>query len=216
MKKNNNFVYGIIGKTTNNKGVFEKKNLKSLFPNVNNKRIVFMIQVHSDNIEIVDLRNEYSDTDALITDQKGIILAGTFADCCPIYFYVNHTNIVALAHSGWRGSRLNIATKVIDKIVEIYNVKYKSINVEIGPCIDYKNYEVQKDFLPNFDKKYFVFKDGTIYFDLKAYNYDIISDVIPKENICVDSRCTFEDLNLHSYRRERKKSGRNIAYIFSE
>ncbi len=216
MKKNNHFSYGILGKTQNNEGLFRKNMLKSLFSSVSDKRIAFMMQVHSDHIEIVDERDEYDNTDALITDRKDVILTGTFADCAPIYFYVNNTSIMALAHSGWRGSKRNISLKVIHKIMELYDVKSDDIYVEIGPCIDYKNYEVQEDFLCHFDRKYFIFDNDKIYFDLKAYNYDIISGVIPNDNICVDSRCTFEDLNLHSYRRDREKSGRNIAYIYSK
>ncbi len=216
MKKNNNVYYGFIGKEKDNIDVFRKKKLGNIFSNFLDKKIVFMKQIHSDNIEIVDQRDEYDRTDAMITTRKNVVLTGTFADCAPIYFYVKNKDIVALAHSGWRGSKLGIAIKVIDKLISKFDLKAEDIFVIIGPCISLDNYEVKKDFLVNFDSRYFVYIKDKIYFDLKRYNYDIISSVIPKENISIDSRCTFEDESLHSYRRDKQTSGRNIAFIYTE
>ncbi len=207
---------GFIGKTESNTGVFKIANLKEVFKDYRGYRVVFMKQVHSDNIETVDSSDTYDKTDALITDEKKVILTGTFADCAPIYFYVKNTDIIALAHSGWRGSKLKIATKVIGRIIKDYNVDPKDIYVIIGPCISKESYEVQEDFLANFDSKFFVHSQNKIYFDLKRYNYDIISSVIPEKNITIDSRCTFKDTTLHSYRREKEKSGRNIAFIYND
>ncbi len=215
MKENNNVRYGFIGKTSHNADVFKKDLLKKLFEHTPYDRLLFMMQIHSNNVEVVDVRNEYADTDALIANAKNVVLTGTFADCAPIYFYVKNTNIVALAHSGWKGTKLEISKRVLDILLHQFHVDKNDIYVEIGPCISVESYEVKEDFLPNFNAKYFIKKDEKIYFDLKQYNYDIIKSVVPESNITIDPRCTYKELNLHSYRREKEKSGRNIAFIYS-
>ncbi len=213
--KKNKVRFGFVGKEMGNEGVFNKKNLKKISSYYLNKRIVFMEQVHSNNVEIINKMDVYNSTDAMITNSRDVVLTGTFADCMPIYFYVKNTNIIALAHSGWRGSKLNISLKVIDIIKSKYSVKVDDILVEIGPCIKWQNYEVQEEFIKNFELKYFYNVNNKIYFDLKKYNYDIIKSVIPTSNIKIDSRCTYDDKKLHSYRRDKQKSGRNIAFIYN-
>ena len=48
---------------------------------------IYPQQTHSDNIEIVDNRTEYPDTDGLIITKKNIPIALRFADCTPLIFY---------------------------------------------------------------------------------------------------------------------------------
>ena len=46
---------------------------------------------------------------------------------------------------------------------------------------------------------------------------DLECELVPRDNILIDESCTYEDLKLHSYRRDLDKSGRMslVAYMRS-
>ena len=47
--------------------------------------------------------------DALITKQRGVALALTFADCTPLLLYDPVEQAIGLAHAGWRGTARGVA-----------------------------------------------------------------------------------------------------------
>ena len=44
----------------------------------------------------------FPDTDALITDEKNVILTSLHADCIPVWLYDPTQHAAGLAHAGWR------------------------------------------------------------------------------------------------------------------
>ncbi len=178
----------------------------------------FMSQIHSDKVSLVSKDNSFKlleATDGILTKDSHFLLIGTFADCIPIYFYDANQKYVGLCHSGWKGSKLNIVSRMIDKIVE-EGFNLKDLRVHMGPSISWENYEVKEDFLENFQNSYFIFKDDKIFFDNRKLCYNQLIEYIDSSQITFDNRCTFSDLNLHSYRRDGLLSGRNIATICIE
>ncbi len=51
--------------------------------------------------------------DAIVTNKNDLALTVTVADCFPVYFFDPTKNIIALAHSGWRGTVFKSAQKTI-------------------------------------------------------------------------------------------------------
>lgn len=108
-------------------------------------------QVHEDVVRTVGEKdkgngitreNEYESADALITDEKGVAIATSFADCTPVFFLDPVKRVIALAHSGWRGTVKRISVRVVEKMISDYGTNPKDIIAAIGPSIQQECFEV--------------------------------------------------------------------------
>lgn len=76
--------------------------------------------------------------DAIITRQRGVALAFSFADCVPLLFYDPVRQAIALAHAGWRGTARGIALATVEAMQEQFGCQpqdiYAAICPSIGPC----------------------------------------------------------------------------------
>jgi polyphenol oxidase len=83
--------------------------------------------------------------DALITQEQGITLALSFADCVPIVFYDPTQHVISMAHGGWRGSARGIVMATIEAMHAQFNCQPQDLYVGIGPAIGECCYEVSED-----------------------------------------------------------------------
>jgi len=170
---------------------------------------------HSDKVEIVPKNHKhyYNGVDALVTAEKGVFLSVTTADCFPVLMYEPSSEIVALAHAGWRGVVGGIIPNTL-KVMEKMGADLQNIEVEIGPGISQKNFEFGFDEMLSefgrYNQDKYIAKDSTldkVRIDLEK----IISDQIGNCGACSDKinvsdTCTFEDKNLFSARRHSGNS----------
>lgn len=168
-------------------------------------------QTHSDNIEFVDNRLEYPNTDGLIITKKKIPIALRFADCTPLIFYDTKQKIGAISHAGWRGTAQRIGVKTILKMES----NPKDIIAIIGPAIGICCYEVSDDVR---DKLLETVKDKSDLtnghnVDLKQINARQLQELgVTQIDIC--PYCTSCDNNLfYSYRKESGTSNRHYAFL---
>ena len=70
-------------------------------------------QVHGDQILRVSAPGLVEGFDALVTDQPGVLLAVSVADCTPILVFDPKNKAVAAIHAGWRGTAAGIVTKTL-------------------------------------------------------------------------------------------------------
>ena len=83
--------------------------------------------------------------DALITQQRGVAIALSFADCTPIALYDPIEQVIGIAHGGWRGTARGIAMATIDAMVEQFGSQPRNIYAGIGPAIGPCCYEVSQN-----------------------------------------------------------------------
>jgi YfiH family protein len=180
----------------------------------NNKlELITQKKIHSDSINIVEAFNNNLVGDSLITTIKNKILTVSIADCAAVLIYDIKNKIIAAIHSGWRGSKLKIVSKTIQKLIELYNSRIENLLVYISPLASVKNYEVGEEFLDIFPD--FCIKNGSkYYFDNKSA---ILSELknfnIKNKQIEASELCTIENTFLHSFRRDGINSGRMAAFI---
>ncbi len=93
-----------------------------------------------------------ADTDALITDHKGILLTAYFADCVPIYLFDPHHPAVGIAHAGWRGTAQNIVGETVRAMEREYGSKADQLLAAIGPSIGGCCYEVDRTVIGRIDE----------------------------------------------------------------
>ena len=228
--RKNGFSKGIYkglncGKGSKDKKESVKKNLDYIAKkmNVEKDKLILMHQTHSNKVVEIK-KNNYKKkviADAMITKMKGFALGVITADCVPIILYDTKNEIIGCIHAGWKGAFSDIIKNTVSKIKKISSGN--KIYACIGPCIDKKNYEVDKNFYKMFLAKS---RNNKIYFsnkknEKKLFNLrKFVTDKLLKANIKVDQvdRDTFaEKSNFFSYRRscklKQKDYGRCISSI---
>lgn len=118
------------------------------------EKMVTAQQTHTTNIRIITLEDcgkgvvyplDYADIDGLITNEKGIALVTSYADCVPLYFVDPVHEVIGLAHSGWRGTIQRMGARMIEKMSQEYGTKPEDLYAAIGPSICQACYEVSED-----------------------------------------------------------------------
>lgn len=183
--------------------------------NIFEQNVISPKQTHSDNIEIVDNRLEYPDTDGLIITQKNTPIALRFADCTPLIFYDTKHKIGAVSHAGWRGTAQKIGVKTIKKMELNFDSKPKDIIALIGPSIGLCCYEVSDDvrekLLTTVKNSTGLIQDKNV--DLKQINARQLEEIgVSKIDICPYCTSCNNDL-FYSYRKENGTDKRHYAII---
>ena len=173
-------------------------------------------QVHGDKIVILNQKTANVDCDAIIYNGNlDLIGAINVADCIPVCIYDPNNNYIALVHSGWKGTLKKIVSKTIRKMVGL-GANKGSLGVFIGPSIRGCCYEVEHSFALKFYPSCIIQEDNHFYVDLTSQLLkDLYYESIIEKNIFIDSSCTFENVNLHSFRRDKQQAGRMslVAYV---
>ncbi|HEY3133585.1 MAG TPA: polyphenol oxidase family protein [Gemmatimonadaceae bacterium] len=119
-----------------------QKELSSAAP-----RLASIRQVHGDRVLVHTGGWEgwlrAGEADGHIASERGIALAVGVADCVPV-FIAHPSGIVALLHSGWRGTAARITPKAID-LFERYEYPASDLAVHLGPAICGRCYEVSAE-----------------------------------------------------------------------
>lgn len=82
--------------------------------------------------------------DAIITNETGVGLALSFADCTPLLFYDPVKHVIGIAHGGWRGTARGIALATVDAMCMRFGCQSRDIHVGIAPAIGPCCYEVSQ------------------------------------------------------------------------
>lgn len=194
-------------------------------------------QTHSVNVRHVGREDrgkgifrerDYTDVDALMTDEEGVILSAFSADCVPILFYDKGHRAIASCHSGWRGTHGRILARVIEAMQREFFSKPEEIYIAIGPSICKNCYEVSEDVGEAFLDAFPALREETknaypiervseekFHIDLWELNRWIaLENSIPAENISVSGYCTMERPDLFfSHRYSQGKRGVQGAFI---
>jgi polyphenol oxidase len=183
---------------------------------INNSKIAFTKQIHSDVVRMVTKPGVYESCDALITREVELFLVITVADCLPIFLYDSVTQSIGAVHAGWRGSNSKILEKTLTAMNKQFGTQCKNIVAYLGPAASVCCYAVGEDVAERFDKKYVKsINEKHSLLDLKQVNKDILLKAgVSEKNIEVSEYCTICNSDLfHSYRRDKTKSGRMMAVI---
>lgn len=137
-----------------------------------------------------DLKNgAYEDktalkVDGLITNEQGVYLFLTIADCLPIAVYDPKNKAIGLIHAGLRGLDMAIIEKAVSKMKGQFNTNSNDLIVQIGPSIGHCHY--RKDLW-------------------KQAENQLINLGIIKENINNPKICTYESKDYFSHRKAEDK-----------
>ncbi len=145
--------------------------------------------------------NEFQSADALVTNEKGIPLCTFYADCIPIYLLDTKKEVLALVHSGWRGTVNNISGKTVKFMEDNYCSNPENIIAAIGPSVRQENFEVGFEVSDEFvNAGYQEFIDNTKqkpHIDLQGVvKHQLIGAGIKETSITDSGLCTVKNSDI--------------------
>uniref|UniRef100_UPI00404808BA peptidoglycan editing factor PgeF n=1 Tax=Aliarcobacter sp. TaxID=2321116 RepID=UPI00404808BA len=179
-----------------------------------NKDLVYMNQVHGNNVVIVDINSPklIDNCDGLITKEKNLPLMVMVADCIPILFFDEIQGVIAVAHAGRNSTFLKIAQITANKMMNELGCHPNNIKVIMGPSIHTCCYEVSDELVQivktSFGEKFCKGKN----IDLHGINVMLLEEVGIR-NIRISEVCTkCSDEPFFSYRKDNQ-TGRFAGII---
>jgi YfiH family protein len=182
-------------------------------------RVVWMNQVHSDHIEVVDGPRDtaFDDTDGLVTRTPRLALAVVSADCVPVLLSDARAGVVAAVHAGRVGARDGVVARAVEAMLSM-GAHEPDISVLLGPAVSGGNYEVPAAMADEVEAALpgsrTTTSTGTPGLDLRA-GIACQLKALGVNAIDVDPRCTVEDVNLFSHRRGAP-TGRLASVVWME
>ena len=190
-----------------------RKNL-ALKLGYNYEDLVYMNQIHSANIIVVDENSPklVDNCDSIITRSKNLPLMVMVADCIPILMFDDKQEIIAAIHAGRNSTFLEISKKTAEVFIEKFSSNPEDIRVILGASIQkccYEGSDELSKIVENSFGKEFVENN---YIDLQGINKKQLNDLGIK-NIEISNICTkCGDKSYFSYRKD-KKTGRFAGII---
>jgi YfiH family protein len=183
------------------------------------ERLVWMEQVHGRTVATVDgpRAEPLEATDAVVTKQAGLGLVVLTADCVPVLLGDEEAGVIGAVHAGRVGARVGVVVEAL-KAMMAQGAELERIEVLLGPAVCGECYEVPADMqrdvekhLPGSASKS---RKGTPALDLRAGLWNQLGSA-GVGKIGVDPRCTFEERDLFSHRREAP-TGRLASVVWIE
>jgi polyphenol oxidase len=183
------------------------------------ERLVSVRQVHGSVVLAADEVDASSEADALWSgrmraDPRAVVGVLT-ADCVPILLCDREANVVAAAHSGWKGTVANIAARTVERLLAAGAIA-EQLLAAIGPCIEVAAFEVGEEVAKQFDARFVDRERGPKpHVDLVACVRAQLEDAgIPANQIERVGGCTHADPELYfSYRRDGAGIGQQLSLI---
>lgn len=204
--------------------------IQTLDTDLKPKNLVFTEQIHQDhliNFESTDYKKTVKDgydiyiiksTDGVFTTQTETLLMTFYADCTPIFFYDPILKVIGMVHSGWKGTKLKIASQGILFMTKTYGSKISDLKVVIGPAASACCYEVDQLVYEQFLDYPHCFKqsrEGHYLMDMKRIIHDdLIQTGLLDSQIEVSEECTICKSEAYfSHRRDQGNTGRMAAFM---
>ncbi len=173
--------------------------------------IVLAHQVHGTDVRWYESRPDgwliLDGLDGHATNEPGVLLTVTVADCIPVYLAVPNKGAIALVHAGWRGT----ADGILEQCVELLKwrgvAKASDIVMHCGVGICGGCYEVGSEVAVRFGLT------GSVQLDLRAVLSRHARD-LGIEEITTSPWCSAEGRDrFFSHRASKGRDGRMVAYL---
>ncbi|CAH2032273.1 peptidoglycan editing factor PgeF [Trichlorobacter ammonificans] len=192
-------------------------------------RLVTVRQNHGNDILVIDAPNDdlahflEIEADAIITNQPGIMIGVTVADCVPVLLLDPVKRVIGAVHAGWQGTAAQIALQAVQGMVRLFDSRPADIRAAIGPCIGPCCYEVDQPVREGFaandvspwDAVAESRAPGKWQLDMALANrMQLEAAGVAGTSIKTASQCVCCHKELYfSYRRDAGETGRQMGFI---
>ncbi|MGK2875052.1 MAG: peptidoglycan editing factor PgeF [Nocardioides sp.] len=173
-----------------------------------------LYQVHSSRVVVLErgAGPGRPEADGIVTARAGTPLLVRAADCVPVLFADPERGVVGAAHAGRRGVQADVVTRVVDTMAEL---GASGVHAWIGPHICGRCYEVpalmREEVAAAVPATWAETSWGTPSLDLGA---GIAAQLgAAGVQVHLQARCTLEDDDFFSYRRDAGRSGRHAGIV---
>jgi YfiH family protein len=163
------------------------------------------------------------EADALVSTAVGAILTIRTADCVPILLVAPEARAVAAVHAGWKGVLDGIIQNALATLERDAGARPAEVRAALGPAIGGCCYEFGAEHLPRFITTFGssiarAWRPGTakrVQLDVRYLARIALEAAgVSSGAISVIGPCTAEHhAELHSYRRDGARAGRQLSYI---
>lgn len=194
----------------------------------NSSSLLVFTDMYSNKTVIVDKpwkENDLVHADAIVTKNKNVVLGALSADCPVILFADENSQVIGIAHAGWRSAKAGIIESCIEKML-IIGARTENIVASINPCIAQISYEVGLEFYELFindnanNLEYFKssIKPDHFMFDIRKYTYNKLKN-IGLSHISYINVDTYQDEKhffscRRSYHKKENGYGCNLSFIY--
>ena len=181
--------------------------------------VVWMNQVHGDRVAVVDgpVNGVVDKTDALVTTTPRLALAVVTADCVPVLIGDARAGVIAAVHAGRVGAQKGVVARTVEAMLSA-GAHTDDISALLGPAVSGRNYEVPEEMADEIEASLpgsrTTTSQGTPGLDLRAGIARQLT-ALGITAIDVDPRCTVDDHNLFSHRRDAP-TGRLASLVWME
>ena len=179
------------------------------------KYLIVPKQTHSTNVEFILSPGSIDNCDGVFSKGYHNVCSIQVADCMPIFFSNSFDNIFGILHVGWRG----LVNGIINNTASLLRDKefnLKEFEIVIGPSILACCFEIRKDIIKHFDRRFVIQKSRHNYrVNLQKYAlHDLVHKGFDGERIFLIEECTYcEKEKYYSYRRDGKLAKRMFGLI---
>lgn len=185
-------------------------------------------QVHGSEILVIDQPNpevshfQRVDSDAIIINQRNILVGILVADCFPVILYDRKHHAAGVIHLGWRGTACGLLGRTVAAMQEIFGCQPGDLCAAVGAGIAAHSYEVDR---PVRD----AFRQGTDQWgriakevSLGRWQLDLQASIllqldgagIDRKAVDVVTECTCcHKETFFSYRRDKGRTGRQMGFV---
>jgi YfiH family protein len=184
-------------------------------------------QVHGTEILVIDESNpEVSHfqrvaSDAIITNQRNILIGILVADCFPVILYDQKKHVAAVVHLGWRGTSAGLLGRTVKAMQEIFGCLTADLFAAIGPGIAAHNYEVDRPVRDAFRQGVGQWQRISREVTLGHWQLDLQKSILlqldeagirrPAVDMVADCTCCHKE-TFFSYRRDKGRTGRQMGF----
>ena len=195
------------------------------------ERLMRVKQVHGNNVRLLarghvlqgasDVR---PDGDAIASNEAGLVLAVTVADCVPILIVDPVRGAAAAVHAGWRGTCARVAAATVETMSQRFDSEPADLIAAIGPSVGPDDYAVGESVVNAFEKaghdardldRWFVRTSAKPHLDLWRANSDQMAASGVRSDhiyICGLSTVAYPDV-FESFRVRGERAGRMAALV---
>lgn len=176
-------------------------------------------QVHGDDVHDLDPRADLAAgvtavADAVVTVRRGVGLMVRVADCVPVLLADPRAGVIGAAHAGRKGVALGVVGRTVDRM---RGLGARHVQAWIGPHVCGRCYEVpdalRSEVAAVVPATMSETSWGTPALDLGA---GVESQLrAAGAEVTTVGRCTLEDRELHSYRRDGDNAGRLAGLVWT-
>ena len=185
-------------------------------------------QVHGSEILVIDQPNpevshfQRVESDAIITNQRNILIGILVADCFPVILYDRGRHVAAVIHLGWRGTAVGLLERTVTAMRELLGCHVADIKAAIGPGIAAHSYEVDRPVRDQFRQGTGQWQRIAREVSLGHWQLDLQKSIalqldaagIDRAAVDTVAECTCcHKETFFSYRRDNGRTGRQMGFI---